>query len=57
MSHAIETSVQVSIYQYSTVQCSAVVGDRVSTSAVASEPRVNEGAQRAYQCIPVSQVK
>jgi hypothetical protein len=40
--------------QYSTVP---VIGDRVPTSPLASEPRTHEGAQRAQQCIPVSQVR
>ena len=36
---------------------SAVIGDRVPTSALASGLRAHEGAQRAYLRTPVSQVK
>jgi hypothetical protein len=39
------------------VQYSALTGDRVPTSALASEPRAHEGAQRAYLRTPVSQVR
>jgi hypothetical protein len=36
---------------------STVTGDRVPTSALASEPRAHEGAQMAYLRTPVSQVR
>ena len=42
---------------YNPKKYTTVIGDRVPTSTLASEPRAHEGAQRAYLRTPVSQVR